>query len=51
MDKKWDKKVARRDFLKVSALTGAMLLGPGIPFITRRAHAQGVWSSTGRCIR
>ncbi len=42
MDKKWDKKVARRDFLKVSALTGAALLGPGIPFITRRAHAQGV---------
>ena len=40
MDKKWDKKLVRRDFLKVSALAGAVLLGPGIPFITRRASAK-----------
>jgi len=40
MDKKWDGKVARRDFLKMSALAGASLLSPGVPFITRRASAK-----------
>jgi len=40
MDKKWNNKIARRDFLKVSALAGATLLCPGIPFISRRASAM-----------
>ena len=40
MDRKWGKKLERRDFLKMSALGGAVLLGPGIPFITRRAQAK-----------
>ena len=40
MDEKWDKSISRRDFLKGTAIAGASLLGPGIPFITKRAIAK-----------
>jgi len=41
MDEKWDKKVSRRDFLKGATIAaGASLLGPGVPFITKRAFAK-----------
>ncbi|MGA2957198.1 MAG: ABC transporter substrate-binding protein, partial [Thermodesulfobacteriota bacterium] len=38
MEEKLGKKISRRSFLK-GAAAGAALLGPGIPFITRRAAA------------
>ena len=40
MDEKWDKSVSRRDFLKGATVAGVSLLGPGIPFITKRAIAK-----------
>ncbi|HYA91382.1 MAG TPA: ABC transporter substrate-binding protein [Thermodesulfobacteriota bacterium] len=40
MEKKLSKKISRRVFLK-GAATGMALFGPGVPFITRRAVAQG----------
>jgi branched-chain amino acid transport system substrate-binding protein len=38
MEKKLSKKISRRTFLK-GAVAGTALLGPGVPFITRRAQA------------
>ena len=40
MNDKADKKVSRRDFLKGATVAGISLLGPGIPFITKRASAK-----------
>ena len=38
MEKRLGREISRRSFLK-GAAAGAALLGPGIPFITRRAAA------------
>ena len=38
MEKKLEKKISRRTFLK-GTVASAVLLGPGVPFITRRAAA------------